>query len=428
MNRFKESRLKEGFQFNPLVTGRSALASAQPGIKGDDLRHNINTTGKINHMKTRSITLNRGSSIRKSYIKVATGGVLLAGALFGTVTSAWGQCWGKQSFLESLDNTPALSVSTVPLTGIQAGDQNPYGVTVAPVDSGVLKQGDILVSDFNDASNFQATGSSIVQIDPNTETQSVFFDAGSPVGLTTALVALRSGFVVVGATPRLDLPTPTVNNGFLIFLDSSGNIVLTFTDSALLNGPWDMTVNDTDPKWPQLFVSCVLTGTVVRIGLHADHGMISIESITKIGSGFEFRTDPAALVIGPTGLAWDSKSDELFVADTGTNRIAELDHVSTAASDQGRGETVFKGAPLEGPLGLLLAQDHLIAVNGDSITSTTPNLAVEITTHGTLVATKTLDTGNPGALFGIALTKFQGETSLVYVDDNTNTVNILKTH
>ena len=368
----------------------------------------------------------------KPHSKVVTGGLLLAGALYGSVTAAWGQ----QSFLEALEDTPALSVSTVPLTGSQAGDQNPYGVTVVPVDSGVLKRSDILVSDFNDASNqqgtgnLQGTGSSIVRIEPGTGTQSLFFDAGSQVGLSTALVALRSGFVVVGSAPRIDGTTPTVGNGSLIFLDGNGNVVLTLTDSALLNGPWDMTVNDTKPNWPRLFVSNVLLGTIVRIVAHVDNGAISIQSITTIASGFAFRTDPAALVIGPTGLAWDSATDELFVADTGSNRIAELDHVSTAAFDQGRGETVFEGAPLEGPLGLVLTENHLIAVNGDSVSSPTPNLAVEITRHGKLVATKTLDMSTPvtpGALFGITLTEFQDKPSLIFVDDNDNTVKILKT-
>ncbi len=359
-----------------------------------------------------------------SHSKVMTGGLLLVGALYATVTAAWGQ----PSVLRALADTPALSVSTVPLTGSQAGDQNPYGVTIVPVHSGVLKQGDILVSDFNDAANLQGTGSSIVRIDPGTGTQSLFFDAGSPIGLSTALVALRSGFVVVGSTPRIQATPSTVDNGSLIFLDGNGKVVLVLTDSALLNGPWDMTVNDTEPGWPRLFVSNVLLGTVVRIVAHVDNRGISIHSITQIASGFAFRTDPAALVIGPTGLAWDSKTDELFVADTGANRIAELDHVSTAPFDQGRGDTVFAGAPLEGPLGLLLAGHHLIAVNGDSVTSTMPNLAVEITRQGKLIATKTLDTsGTPGALFGITSTEFQGKPSLVFVDDNDNTVKILKT-
>jgi hypothetical protein len=364
----------------------------------------------------------------KLHNKLVTVVLLLVGALFATVTAAWGQ----GSFLDALEDAPTLSVSTVPGTGSQAGDQNPYGVTVVPVDSGILKRGDILVSDFNNVTNLQGTGSSIVRIDPGTGTQSLFFDAGSPVGLTTALVALRSGFVVVGSAPRVENtpPTPpTVGNGSLIFLDGNGNVVLTLTDSAVLNGPWDMTVNDTEPNRPRLFVSNVLLGTVVRIVAHVDNGVISIQSITKIGSGFAFRTDPAALVIGPTGLAWDSTTDRLFVADTGANRIAQLDRVSTAAVDQGPGSTVFAGPPLEGPLGLLLTPTaHLIAVNGDSVPNNTPNLAVEITRQGKLIATKTLDTsGTSGALFGITLTEFQNKPSLVFVDDNDNTVKILKT-
>lgn len=364
--------------------------------------------------------------MRKSMIKVVTGGLVLAGALCGTITTAWGQ----RSFLNALSNTPALSVSIVPTNGLQAGDQNPYGVTVVPVASGVLNQGDILVSDFNDSSNLQGTGSSIVRVDPATGTQSLFFDAGSPVGLTTALVALRSGFVVVGTAQRVDGTTPTVSNGSLIFLDGNGHVVLTLTDSALLGGPWDMTVNEKNTNAPVLFVSNVLLGTVVRIVAQVSDGTISIHSITQIGSGFSTRTDPAALVIGPTGLAWDPQGDQLFVADTGTNRIAVLRRASTTTSDQGNGTTVFAGAPLEGPLGLVLAEHSLIAVNGDSVSNATPNLAVEITAtpHGKVIATKTLDTsGTPGALFGVTITEFQNNPSLVFVDDNDNTVKILTT-
>jgi sugar lactone lactonase YvrE len=211
---------------------------------------------------------------------------------------------------------------------------------------------------------------------------------------------------------------------------------LTLTDSALLNGVWDMTANDKDPAAPKLFVSNVLTGTVVRIVVHVHHKnkpMVDVESITKIGSGFTFRTDPAALVIGPTGLAWDEETDELFVADTGANRIAELDHVSSANGDQGKGDTVKSGPPLFGPLGLVLTprERHLVLVNGDAVGNPSPdqfNLAVELTRHGEVVATRQLDnTGTAGALFGITLTEFQHELSLVFVDDNSNSVNIQKT-
>jgi hypothetical protein len=354
---------------------------------------------------------------------------LVAVAIFHTRASAWGR---PQSFLDQLADHPAVSVTTIPSTGLEAGDVNPYGVAVVPFDAGALHRGDILVSNFNDAAGDQGTGSTIVRIDPKNSSQKVFFDAKSPIGLTTALYALQSGFVVVGSAQRTDDTPPMVTNGMLIFLDAGGKQVFALTDSAFLNGPWDMTASEIDPDRPKLFVSSVLSGDVVRIDLkiHKKSPFIEFESITKIGSGFATRTDPAALVIGPTGLAFDADADALFVADTGGNRIARLDHVSDTRHDQGSGSTVFSGPPLFGPLGLVLVpgSKHLVAVNGDAVMSDTPNMAVEISQHGDLIAQKTLDdSGTSGALFGIALTTFEHELSLVWVDDNNNNVNVSKT-
>jgi hypothetical protein len=373
------------------------------------------------------------TEVRRTRVGLAVGMMLAMGALHAGGRGA-SATTPPPSFLNELEDEPSFSASTVPKSGSQAGDQAPYGVTVAPIDSGVLRQGDLLVSHFDDAENLHGNGASIVRIQPDNGTQTLFFDAGGPIGLTNALVALRSGVVVVGSAQRTDSTPATVSGGSLIFLDSNGKRLLTLTDSALLGGPWGLTVNDSDPESPRLFVGNVLTGAVVRILAHVrkrDALTVSIESVTKIGSGFAFRTDPDALVIGPTGLAWDSASDALFVADTGANRIARIDHASRAASDQGPGATVFSGPPLAGPLGLALVPKlrHLVATNGDSVASATPNLAVELTLRGALVATKALDdSGVPGGLVGVALAPLEDdELSLAFVNANSNTVNVLKT-
>jgi hypothetical protein len=157
---------------------------------------------------------------------------------------------------------------------------------------------------------------------------------------------------------------------------------------------------------------------------------LSVKSIVTIASGFAARTDPDALVVGPTGLAWDPDTDELFVADTGNNRIQRLSGVSTMCGDQGAGETVFAGAPLAGPLGLLLLPNgNILTVNGDAVDSgTPPNTAVEISREGTIVSTRQLDTsGVAGALFGIALTTFNDAPALVWVNDNDASVNVSAT-
>ena len=67
-----------------------------------------------------------------------------------------------------------------------------------------------------------------------------------------------------------------------------------------------------------MFVSNVLNGTVTRIDLKVPTNGSSptVLSETRIASGYAHHTDPAALLVGPTGLAFDAKTDTLFVAST----------------------------------------------------------------------------------------------------------------
>lgn len=46
------------------------------------------------------------------------------------------------------------------------GDQNPYGLTIAPQSGGKIAAGDLVACNFNDALNIQGLGSSIVVLKP----------------------------------------------------------------------------------------------------------------------------------------------------------------------------------------------------------------------------------------------------------------------
>jgi DNA-binding beta-propeller fold protein YncE len=139
---------------------------------------------------------------------------------------------------------------------------------------------------------------------------------------------------------------------------------------------------------------------------------------TVIGSGFPARTDPNALVIGPTGLALDAFGQNLYVNDSLSNRVAAIRNPVFRLSTAGRGRTVSKGGFLNDPLGLTLAPNgDVIAANGND-----GNL-VEVTPGGTQVAKKLVDStgSSPGAgtLFG--LTAQPG--GVFFVDDGNNTFN-----
>jgi len=341
-----------------------------------------------------------------------------------------------------------LNVTPGPFTVPANGDVNPYGVAVVPRSSGKLMLGHVLVSNFNNSHNLQGTGTTIVDIAPN-GTLSVFAQINAAnlpgpcpggVGLTTALAVLRNGWVIVGSLPTTDGTSATANAGCLLVLNNQGNVVETFSRTrfgARINGPWDMTALDLG-DFAELFVTNVLNGTiaasgnvvnrgtVVRIVLavpeqeNGDEGRMPREILrTIIGSGFEERTDPAALVIGPTGLGLASNGT-LYVADTLLNRIAAIPNAVFRFTSAGTGHTVSMSANLNQPLGVA------IAPNGDilSVNAGDGNI-VETTPGGSQVTVKNIDTSGAGAgtLFGLAIT-LDGK-GVIFVDDGDNTLDLL---
>ena len=322
--------------------------------------------------------------------------------------------------------TPQV-VSSVPAT---LNEGNPYGLAYAPQNFagvGALKPGDLLVENFNGTSGFQGTGTTIQRITPSGQTSTFF--TSNLIGLDTALGVLQAGFVVIGNAPNVD-PIhggTTVGQGALQFLDANGKVVSTLTDSALLNGPWDLAINDHGSQ-VQLFVSNVLSGTVTRINLVIpNHGIPQVISETQIASGYAHRTDPAALVVGPTGLAFDPGTNTLFVASTVNNEIFAIRNAATTNTDHGMGTVVVRDpVNLHGPLGLVLAPNgDLITANGDAVnTGGTPNELVEYNRQGKFVGSFQVDPGALGAAFGIATTIAHGEFLLATDDDNANTVEI----
>lgn len=324
--------------------------------------------------------------------------------------------------------------STVPPNG----DVNPYGIVTVPRSVGALHRGNLLISNFNNSMNLQGTGTTIDQITPG-GTLSVFAQLKAStvmgtcpggLGLTTALVALRSGFVIVGSLPTQDGMSATAQAGCLIVLNSSGRVVETLFGGPI-NGPWDMTAVDRGDL-ATLFVSNVLNGTVagggntvnrgtvVRIGLRIGHRSTPrVVSTRVIGTGFAERTDPAALVIGPTGLALGRGHghDILYVADTVNSRIAAIpDALRRDRPLRDGGITVSSGQGLNAPLGLALAP------NGDIITANggDGNL-VETGPSGRQVATSTVDSTGAGALFGL----IARPAGVYFVDDADNTLRLL---
>ena len=329
----------------------------------------------------------------------------------------------------------AEPIGTVGSTVPANGDVNPYGVAVVPRSVGHLVKGNVLVSNFNAKSNLQGTGTTIVQLAPSgarhvfatVTPASVAGRCPGGVGLTTALVALSSGWVIVGSLPTSDGTSATAKAGCLIVLDSSGHVAETFA-GGLINGPWDMTALD-GGGFADLFFTNVLNGTVAAKGKVVRGGtvvrlVLQIQGVAKpvalsqtvIGSGFGERSDPAALVIGPTGVGL-APDGTLYVADTLASRITAIADATTRLTSAGVGHVVSTGGKLNAPLGLVVAPNRdIVTVNGGN------GDMVETTPAGVQVVRRTLDStmGGGGLLFGLALTP--DGTDVYAVNDGTNSL------
>lgn len=327
--------------------------------------------------------------------------------------------------------TVCVVASTVPSNG----DVNPYGVAVVPRTVGVLRKGDVLVSNFNDRKNQQGTGSTIMEI--SASGRAVVFanlarQTNARVGLTTALTVFSNGDVVVGSLPTTDGTAKTATAGALYVLNSDGRLIETIRGKNV-NGPWDLASYDGGGFGVLIFTN-VLNGTVGAKGkvVHSGDVVRMVLDLTArqpkvideavIASGFPERTDPAALVIGPTGVAL-ARNGTVYVADTLSNRIAAIsDGLFRSTSDR-TGTTVTAGQFLVGPLGLALAPNgDLLSTNGGN------GELVESTPSRAQPEWPTIDTsGSPpgaGALFGLAVQP--GGKGVYFVDDATNTLDIFK--
>jgi hypothetical protein len=349
-----------------------------------------------------------------TFVKAALAIALMA----GTATVCVAQPDADDAFLPS----PVRSVSTVPMNG----DVNPYGVAFVPnnfnIGAGLLKHGDVLVSNFNNKQNLQGTGTTIVDISKSGPA-TVFFAGTAPLGLSTALGTLRRGFIVVGNAPTADGTAATAGAGSLLVINNQGRLIQTFK-SAWIQGPWDMALVD-GGDWAKAFITNDLTGTVSRLDFKVSDRGLTLVSSKTIASGYVHRGDPVTLFVAPTGLVYDGRRDVLYVASTGDSAVFAVRHAAERTDDDGTGTIIYQdNVHLHGPLGMAQAPNgHLLVSNNDGINPdpNQPSEIVEFTVEGQFVKQLSVDPAQGGA-FGLAVRTNEDTAVFAAVDDNTATL------
>jgi hypothetical protein len=307
---------------------------------------------------------------------------------------------------------------------------------------GVIEAGDILVSNFNNSappSGIQGTGTTIVKLTPNVVAppmQASTLFTSTPIGLTTAPGA-RTRFCRSRQPPE-----PTVRRIAAVHRSqwSAGDSRYQPMISSLIDGPWDLTIDDAQVH-PTVYVSNVhvqsvtprgitLEGTVVRLNLTLSSNSVTLTKATVIASGYTTVTDPIAFVLAPTGLAHDRETDILYVTSTADNAIFAVPNASSRSSPQtpSTGMMIAEGDQLRGPLALVLAPNgDLITSNGHArnVDPDDPSEIVELTKGGRFVGQFNVDPA-PGGAFGIGISMVSGDTArLAVVDDNANDIIVI---
>ncbi|GAC1405465.1 MAG: hypothetical protein NVSMB64_10360 [Candidatus Velthaea sp.] len=300
-----------------------------------------------------------------------------------------------------------------PGPGPGAGDQNPYGLTIATATAGKEVQGNLMICNFNDAANVQGNGTTIEQLNPTPGSAPTRFIQDPALKGCNALAMAPNGNVWAADYGANDNP----------IVAPAGTINTTLSQNTWY-GPWGQAFNGGTASMPTFFETNAKNGTVTRIHINPGPSF----TFDTILTGLSFNNGLPGNILAPAGLTYDKLSDTLYVVDSNANRILKISQATTAPAStyaaSGTGfnsanvAVVYTGAPLAAPISsALLANGNLVVGN------TADNNLVEINPAlGTMVSTKLADTGVAGAIFGIAATAANGVQYVYFNDDNTNTV------
>jgi hypothetical protein len=332
------------------------------------------------------------------------------------------------SILRQLNDEVTIGSTVDPMNG----DQNPYGLTVAPITAGKLIAGDLVICNFNNSNalgNVQGQGTTIVSLHPFPGSPTMHIAQNEALKGCNALALTQTDNIWAAAYVAND--NPIVNpNGVLV----------TTLDQFHWNHPWGQTFSPhAGPFAEQAFyVAQAGNGSIVRVDINPNKPF----TFDVIATGFAINHGAPGSILAPSGLQYDNVHDRLFIVDGANNTVYVLRHVSTipphglSVDPNGktfegpfrrRARVVFSGPPLNGPISsALLPHDHLAI--GNTLDPNGQNLIIEITAQGRLLFIKNVDKGAAGALFGMVATSTPDidNTKLYFNDDNNNTLRVLE--
>ena len=305
----------------------------------------------------------------------------------------------------------------------QNGDQNPYGLTIAPSTTGSITKGDLIICNFNDALNIQGLGTTIEVLHPapGSQPQRLVQDQR-----LTGCAALAVG---PGDDPWA---AAFIANDEPIY-DAGGNFESGLSGKDFAQ-PWGQAFSGTKGPFgvAAFYETNAFDGSIVRIAITKQGKFVPQE----IATGFSVNHGVPGTALAPSGLTYNPANDTLYIVSGNDNRLVAFTNVSLIPKNgivvNGSGfsgpaassaSVVWSGAPFKAPISSALLYNGNIVVG-----NTSNNHLIEIDPASRKVVNAiNLDSGAPGALFGIVATgTTTANTQIFFNDDNANALWVLQ--
>jgi hypothetical protein len=365
---------------------------------------------------------------------------------------------GTNSTSTTVTVTPNLLAALAPTGAILTvgstvdptlGDSNPYGLTIAPATAGLITKGDLVVCNFNDgATNTQGKGTTIIGLHPGVTPAAPYRIAQS---------AALEGCNALTMLPDDSISAAAWTSNMNPLVAASGTVGAPFAGDTFAQ-PWgEAFVAATATQPAALYVSnapgnngvVAVGGTIDRISLDANNAQTSFtEIITGLCSG-----GAPGSIFGPAGLTYDASIDTLYFVDSSSASVIAIAGVSSVPKDgivvngqcsattptplptfsgpsMASVRVIAHGAPFVTPISAaLLKNGDLVVGNGDigvQAASKTTNSLIEVSPvlpGGFVGQPVQVETGAPGALFGLAATVSAQGNQIIYFNDDSASPN-----
>jgi hypothetical protein len=310
------------------------------------------------------------------------------------------------------------------------GDEGPHSITMAPINYGEIKKGDLLVCDFSNSAGDAGKGESIELMGSTTgSTPATFYQGSSIEGCDGSAITSSDQVYVTGATGKA-----------MVQVDQNGDALKTY-GSPIVDPVGDGYVGPTGMySYEYAFSGDGQKGALDRV--IAAFISASTKKALSVVTGFNVNKETGWSAQGPSGLAYTDakKIDTMYVVDGACNTVDSIYGVhNLLVADEitvSKNCTAFKckdakatcakvvlsGKPLAAPVtDTILPNGNIIVANTGS------NELVEMTPKGQVLDTKVVDTNKTAGIFGLLATGTNDtNTVLFYTDANTNTVQELE--